>query len=232
MPGYFLFAPPPSDSPEKESAFNLPTLPTPSSPEHPDDAASFQEQLHDLAGQEKSRKSKEARRARLAREREEAYQGELAWVRSGGRVRDAKGRVDRARTELLRAEIRLQDEEKRIPDAWNAYEARWRALSSSSRIACITCIYFSLTVTIFANRSLSSGVSFLSALPQPAITANDRDAINNLKFSFMRLQIYKSCLISSNPCTLTLALIPAAITAIKVTVKKTSITLLKCRSTG
>jgi len=156
MPGYFLFAPPPSDSPEKESAFNLRTPPTPSSPEQPDDVASFKEQLHDLAGQEKSRKSKEARRARLAREREEAYQGELAWVRSGGRVRDAKGRVDRARTELLRAEIRLQDEEKRILDAWNAYEARWRALSSSPNSVAWSDLPWPVYHTVNAIHDLSS----------------------------------------------------------------------------
>lgn len=75
--------------------------------------------------------TEEKRRARLERERQEIYLSELAWVRSGGILRDAKGRRDKARTEELRREIRLQDEERRIMEQWHAYETRLRALQLS-----------------------------------------------------------------------------------------------------
>lgn len=76
----------------------------------------------------------EKRRARLERERQEIYLSELEWVRSGGILRDAKGRRDKARTEALRQEIRLQDEERRILERWRAYETRLRALQSSGHV--------------------------------------------------------------------------------------------------
>ncbi|GJE86626.1 hypothetical protein PsYK624_027060 [Phanerochaete sordida] len=55
----------------------------------------------------------------------------MAWVRSGGVLRDARGRRDKGRTKWMQEEIRLQDEEKRIMDQWNAYETRWKALNAS-----------------------------------------------------------------------------------------------------
>ncbi|KAG5220669.1 mitochondrial carrier domain-containing protein [Salix suchowensis] len=49
--------------------------------------------------------------ARLEREQAEATQGEFDWVRSGGILRDARGRRDKVRTEAIRTEIRRRDEE-------------------------------------------------------------------------------------------------------------------------
>ncbi|EKM56958.1 uncharacterized protein PHACADRAFT_254376 [Phanerochaete carnosa HHB-10118-sp] len=73
----------------------------------------------------------EKRKQRQQQERHEAYLSELAWVRSGGILRDARGRRDKVRTVWMQEEIRLQDEEKRIMDQWNAYELRWKALNAS-----------------------------------------------------------------------------------------------------
>lgn len=70
-----------------------------------------------------------AHTARLEREQAEATQGEFDWVRSGGILRDARGRRDKVRTEAIRAEIRRRDEEDGIMRTWNAYEERWRRLS-------------------------------------------------------------------------------------------------------
>ncbi|KAF9493089.1 hypothetical protein BDN71DRAFT_1450803 [Pleurotus eryngii] len=67
--------------------------------------------------------------ARLEREQAEATQGEFDWVRSGGILRDARGRRDKVRTEAIRTEIRRRDEEDGIMRTWNAYEERWRRLT-------------------------------------------------------------------------------------------------------
>jgi hypothetical protein len=74
----------------------------------------------------------ETRRARLEREKEQIYLSELDWVRSGGMLRDDKGRTDKVRTEEFRKEIRLQEEEKQILERWNAYETRLRSLPSTA----------------------------------------------------------------------------------------------------
>ncbi|GLB38950.1 hypothetical protein LshimejAT787_0601120 [Lyophyllum shimeji] len=71
-------------------------------------------------------------RARTEKARQEAEaearRGEEAWVRSGGVLRDARGRRDLARTEAVRAELRLRDWEERVRARWEAYEGGWRAL--------------------------------------------------------------------------------------------------------
>ncbi|KAJ3558233.1 hypothetical protein NM688_g1048 [Phlebia brevispora] len=74
----------------------------------------------------------EKRRRRLEHERHQVWLSELEWVRSGGLLRDARGRRDMVRTETMRAEIRLQEEEKRILELWNTYETRWRALQAAA----------------------------------------------------------------------------------------------------
>ncbi|TBU42452.1 hypothetical protein BD309DRAFT_815982, partial [Dichomitus squalens] len=58
--------------------------------------------------------------------------GEMEWVRAGGWLRDASGRKDKARTEQVRAEVLLVDEERKTLERWDAYEARWNALLSST----------------------------------------------------------------------------------------------------
>ncbi|TBU28543.1 hypothetical protein BD311DRAFT_758429 [Dichomitus squalens] len=74
----------------------------------------------------------QAQAQRQQTEREQIRLGEMEWVRAGGWLRDASGRKDKARTEQVRAEVRLVDEERRTLERWDAYEARWNALLSST----------------------------------------------------------------------------------------------------
>ncbi|PSS15409.1 hypothetical protein PHLCEN_2v3285 [Hermanssonia centrifuga] len=136
MTGYLAFPPPRSSLPHETR--------TPLS--------SVQEQAASIGGaqtekdvlkkskeeaQAKQREIDEERRIRnLEREQREVYVSELAWVRSGGILRDANGRRDKVRTEKMRKEIRILDEEKRILDCWNAYESRWHALLASNDSIC------------------------------------------------------------------------------------------------
>ena len=146
MPGYLAFPPTPDPTANPKpfplpseahsrtpfaSTQNTPTRPSPAEAHEPSKHATAK-QLEEQAWAERRRRDAELHQARLERERAEAWLGELAWVRSGGIVRDVRGRRDMARTELLRAEIRLQDEEKRIMDRWSGYETRWRLLALSS----------------------------------------------------------------------------------------------------
>lgn len=136
MIGYFAF--PPGPAPQRlegrvpfASTENLkhagsePAIPHETRPSDDEVRARLKEQQRRVAEDEK-------RRQRLERERHEVYLSELAWVRSGGILRDTQGRRDRARTAQMQEEIRLQDEEKRIMDRWTAYETRWRALVASN----------------------------------------------------------------------------------------------------
>ncbi|KAH8097064.1 hypothetical protein BXZ70DRAFT_309316 [Cristinia sonorae] len=143
MLGYFAFPPSPAKLPPSSTtripltptlnASAYPTSPPEPSTSSPEDNSDVSDQIRkEQAWAERCRRDAQLHEARLARERAEAWQGELEWVRSGGVVRDARGRRDMARTELLRAEIRLQDEEKRILDKWNGYETRWRMLVLST----------------------------------------------------------------------------------------------------
>lgn len=68
------------------------------------------------------------RRKRLALEREAAMLGEIEWVRTGGVLRDARGRRDEVRMEIIRQEIRQQEREKSVLDRWEAYERKWHVL--------------------------------------------------------------------------------------------------------
>ncbi|KAG8216588.1 hypothetical protein J3R82DRAFT_6772 [Butyriboletus roseoflavus] len=72
------------------------------------------------------------RRHRRERERALAERSEIEWVRAGGVLRDAYGRRDVARTARIRQELRVQDVERERMARWQAYEARWRAMQSSS----------------------------------------------------------------------------------------------------
>jgi len=90
-----------------------------------------EEKYAKLKEQQRRAQLEEKRKQRQQQERHEAYLSELAWVRSGGVLRDARGRRDKVRTAWMQEEIRLQDEEKRIMDQWDAYETRWKALNAS-----------------------------------------------------------------------------------------------------
>lgn len=133
MPGYLAF-PPTAERARLalsvSSAENLDQLAqTPSSTEST--RQNDQDKQARLKEQQRRAQVEEKRKQRQQQERHEAYLSELAWVRSGGVLRDAQGRRDKVRTAWMQEEIRLQDEEKRITDQWNAYETRWKALSAS-----------------------------------------------------------------------------------------------------
>ncbi|KAH0834958.1 hypothetical protein J3R83DRAFT_10666 [Lanmaoa asiatica] len=72
------------------------------------------------------------RRERRERERALGERSEIEWVRAGGVLRDAFGRRDKARTEQIRQELEVQHVERGRMARWEAYEARWRAMQSST----------------------------------------------------------------------------------------------------
>ena len=133
LPGYFAF-PPPTERIEARIPFSpAENLQKNATASHNagtarDDDAIPQEKLKK---QEQRAAEEEKRRQRLERERHEVYLSELAWVRSGGILRDAQGRRDKARTAQMQEEIRLQDEERRILERWSAYETRLKSLYAS-----------------------------------------------------------------------------------------------------
>ncbi|KAI0341456.1 hypothetical protein BDW22DRAFT_306514 [Trametopsis cervina] len=142
MVGYFAFpSTGPSIFPNIQNSrvpLSLPSKQTrPSASDAPEERASGSSEKAKQLQAERER-VEEARRVRLEREREEIYLSELAWVRSGGILRDANGRRDKARTEEFRKEIRLQDEERAILQKWDAYENRLRAIHSSTNTAAVT----------------------------------------------------------------------------------------------
>ncbi|TFK97437.1 hypothetical protein BDV98DRAFT_574471 [Pterulicium gracile] len=61
-----------------------------------------------------------------------ALESEIAWVHSGGVLRDAHGRRDTARTVQIREQLAREADEKRIIDAWRAYEDDWARLLADS----------------------------------------------------------------------------------------------------
>lgn len=61
-----------------------------------------------------------------------ALESEIAWVRSGGVLRDAHGRRDTARTAQIREQLAREADEKRVIDAWRAYEDDWARLLANS----------------------------------------------------------------------------------------------------
>lgn len=132
MPGYFIFPPPgtatrPPLLATENFAQPIPSPPSNHAPEVEDD----QEKQRKLKEQRRRAAVEERRQQRRDKERQEAYLSELAWVRSGGILRDSQGRPDKVRTEQMREEIRLQDEERRILERWDAYETRLRDLNAS-----------------------------------------------------------------------------------------------------
>ena len=77
---------------------------------------------------EEERRQADGKRKRLEKEKELATFGEFEWVRSGGVLRDERGRRDKVRTDSVRQEIRLQEREKLLTDRWEIYEGKWHAL--------------------------------------------------------------------------------------------------------
>lgn len=57
-----------------------------------------------------------------------AAEGEREWVRAGGVLRDARGRVDRERTEAIKAILEAENMAAVNHALWRAYEERWRIL--------------------------------------------------------------------------------------------------------
>lgn len=137
MSGYLAFPPPSERLLEGRVPFasteNLKNSVQPPPTTH-DTRPSDEEVQSKLEEQQRRVVAEEKRRKRLERERHEVYLSELAWVRSGGILRDAQGRRDKARTAQMQEEVRLQDEEKRIIERWNTYETRWRNLYASTGV--------------------------------------------------------------------------------------------------
>ena len=135
MTGYFAF-PPTSDG-----GFARPTherVPFSNIQERQPDASNAPS-LNDLKLDEEKKAQEElAAQKRVAQEemhqkrveyeQREIWLSELAWVRSGGILRDENYSPDKVRTEMARAENRLQDEERAIQKRWDDYDAQWRAL--------------------------------------------------------------------------------------------------------
>lgn len=135
MTGYFVFpppftcAPPAPRAPLGSSSAENQTFPA-QEPLVETQQPPKQSKGETLAQQRRLEEEK-LHQQRLERERQEIRKAELEWVRSGGVLRDPRGRRDKARTEMYRAEVRRQDEERAILDRWNTYEERWRKLLTS-----------------------------------------------------------------------------------------------------
>lgn len=124
--GYFAFPPNLSGSALNQNA----TLPL----EDPEQKA--EERRQKRASEEYNARllrDAELHKARIMQEEAEALRGEEDWVRSGGILRDTKGRRDFARTEAMREELRLRDLEKMLNERWEQYEQRWRALNGKGK---------------------------------------------------------------------------------------------------
>ncbi|OBZ78431.1 hypothetical protein A0H81_02395 [Grifola frondosa] len=140
--GYFAF--PPTVTPKLDTRGHTPSA-SPQLPGHTESHIPEELQAQDEPSEHKSEEQAwEERRCRDAQvrakrremEQAEALLGEMDWIRLGGSLRDAYGRIDRVRTEQLRAEVRLQDEERRLMAQWDAYEERWRvSLVSTTPVA-------------------------------------------------------------------------------------------------
>lgn len=65
-------------------------------------------------------------------EREEIRKGEEEWVKSGGILRDARGKRDILRTRAVREELALRAKEKELLDRWNVYLQRWSNLQTAT----------------------------------------------------------------------------------------------------
>lgn len=86
----------------------------------------------DTAWAARLQRDAELRKERLAQEEAEARHGEEEWVRSGGILRDTKGRRDMVRTQTVRDELKLRDIEKALVERWEAYEGQWKELLASN----------------------------------------------------------------------------------------------------
>lgn len=141
MTGYFAFPPPVAGmsnsttprSPLTSSAVGNQSL---SAEQLMADESRPSKQSGDDPQSHNRRLQEEQYQKRLERERQDVWKAELEWVRSGGVLRDVRGRRDKARTEILRAEVRLQNEERAILTRWNTYEERWRKLLTSDDLVC------------------------------------------------------------------------------------------------
>ncbi|KAF7300569.1 hypothetical protein HMN09_00941800 [Mycena chlorophos] len=76
-------------------------------------------------------REEEDRKRRHALEAAEVLKGEMAWVASGGILRDANYERDYVRTEAMRKEIALLAREKELMERWEKYEAGWAALNGA-----------------------------------------------------------------------------------------------------
>ncbi|KAH9926697.1 uncharacterized protein B0H18DRAFT_1005162 [Fomitopsis serialis] len=148
--GYFAF--PPTVTPDGRVVFTFTVNEDPQTAHEREERAARaveaerQERLKEEAWQEKLRRDAQQREKRRAQERAEALIGEMDWVRSGGSLRDANGRLDKVRTEQLREEVRILDEDTRLTKLWDSYETRWRALLATTDPVTFTHIPWPLPV--------------------------------------------------------------------------------------
>ena len=121
MKGYFAFPPStiitstPTQPLKEESTTTCTTRGN-----HPEDAGNVAQAMQD------------ARQKRREHERALGERSEIEWVRTGGILRDALGRRDMTRTERIRRELNLQEVERQRVARWEAHQARWHTMQSSS----------------------------------------------------------------------------------------------------
>ena len=135
MTGYFAFPPTSDDSFARPTHERVPfsniqeRQPDASTAPTLDDVKLDEEKKaqKELAAQKRVAQE-EMHQKRVEYEQREIWLSELAWVRSGGILRDENYSPDKVRTEMARAENRLQDEERAIQKKWDDYDAQWRAL--------------------------------------------------------------------------------------------------------
>ncbi|KAJ7053287.1 hypothetical protein C8F01DRAFT_552029 [Mycena amicta] len=126
-PGYFAFPPTPIQRPQAHLASTEQVTAEQAAEEHRRHEAALDE-----AWAARRIRDEAERQRRRALEAAEVLKGEMAWVASGGILRDANYERDYVRTEAMRKEIALLNHERLLTERWHKYESAWATLTSST----------------------------------------------------------------------------------------------------
>ncbi|KAF7289830.1 hypothetical protein MIND_01357300 [Mycena indigotica] len=127
--GYFVFPP------SHQSSVDAQPTPTPqSTDEFLAEEKRRREAALDEAWAARRLRDEAARKRRQELEAAEVLKNEMAWVASGGILRDANYERDYVRTEALRKEIALLAHERVLTERWQKYESGWTALNTSNGV--------------------------------------------------------------------------------------------------